>query len=124
MGNLEHRTTAVIVEELERVGLVAKVLPVGTGAYCDILPAGITLRLEGLHALLVALGTSAGWGLSMWLWLTAHEGHAPHLYFEASAVVVTLSRPRWPTSWAIACCRSSGYTEPPEVMSPGPVASS
>ena len=26
----------------------------------------------------------------MWLWLTAHEGHAPHLYFEASAVVVTL----------------------------------
>jgi Cu+-exporting ATPase len=31
-----------------------------------------------------------GLGLSMWLWLTAHEGHAPHLYFEASAVVVTL----------------------------------
>jgi Cu+-exporting ATPase len=26
----------------------------------------------------------------MWLWLTAHEGHVPHLYFEASAVVVTL----------------------------------
>ena len=40
--------------------------------------------------LLVALGTSAGWGLSTWLWLTAHPGHAPHLYFEASAVVVTL----------------------------------
>ena len=37
--------------------------------------------------LLVAIGTSAGWGLSMWLWLA--QG-AMHLYFEASAVVVTL----------------------------------
>ncbi|MBV7429759.1 heavy metal translocating P-type ATPase [Acidovorax sp. sif1233] len=46
--------------------------------------------LAGNMDLLVALGTSAGWGLSVWLWLTAHEGHAPHLYFEASAVVVTL----------------------------------
>jgi Cu+-exporting ATPase len=40
--------------------------------------------------LLVAIGTSAAYGLSLWLWLTAHEGHAPHLYFEASAVVITL----------------------------------
>ncbi len=40
--------------------------------------------------LLVAIGTSAAWGLSMWLWLTGPAGHAPHLYFEASAVVVTL----------------------------------
>ena len=40
--------------------------------------------------LLVALGTSAGWLLSMWLWLTAAPGHAPHLYFEGSAVVITL----------------------------------
>ncbi|MBP3979381.1 MAG: heavy metal translocating P-type ATPase [Gammaproteobacteria bacterium] len=46
--------------------------------------------LTGNMDLLVAIGTSAGWGLSMWLWLTAPEGHAPHLYFEASAVVVTL----------------------------------
>jgi Cu+-exporting ATPase len=37
--------------------------------------------------LLVAIGTSAGWGLSMWLWLG--QG-LEHLYFEASAVVVTL----------------------------------
>ncbi len=37
--------------------------------------------------LLVAIGTTAGWGLSVWLWLTAGGGH---LYFEASAVVVTL----------------------------------
>ncbi|MCJ0765638.1 heavy metal translocating P-type ATPase [Variovorax terrae] len=40
--------------------------------------------------LLVAIGTSAGWGLSVWLWLTAEAGSMPHLYFEASAVVVTL----------------------------------
>ncbi|WP_027994838.1 heavy metal translocating P-type ATPase [Simplicispira psychrophila] len=46
--------------------------------------------LTGNMDLLVAIGTSAGWGLSMWLWLTAAPGHTPHLYFEASAVVVTL----------------------------------
>ena len=46
--------------------------------------------LSGNMDLLVALGTSAGWGLSVWLWLTAPDGHAPHLYFEASAVVITL----------------------------------
>ncbi len=40
--------------------------------------------------LLVAVGTSAGWGLSVWLWLTAEPGRMPHLYFEASAVVITL----------------------------------
>src|SRR5690606_25337243 len=37
--------------------------------------------------LLVAIGTSAGWGLSTWLWLTQDS---PHLYFEASSVVITL----------------------------------
>ncbi|MFM7026780.1 MAG: heavy metal translocating P-type ATPase [Limnohabitans sp.] len=46
--------------------------------------------LTGNMDLLVAIGTTAGWLLSVWLWLTAHEGHAPHLYFEGSAVVVTL----------------------------------
>ena len=40
VGNAEHRTTALVVERLERAGLVAKVLPVGTGAWCDVLPAG------------------------------------------------------------------------------------
>jgi Cu+-exporting ATPase len=47
---------------------------------------------------LVALGTSAAYGLSVWLMLThapadgaaAGDGHGPHLYFEASAVVITL----------------------------------
>jgi P-type Cu+ transporter len=37
--------------------------------------------------LLVAIGTSAGWGLSTWLWLVRGE---VHLYYEASAVVITL----------------------------------
>jgi len=46
--------------------------------------------LTGNMDLLVSLGTTAGWLLSVWLWLTAHEGHAPHLYFEGSAVVITL----------------------------------
>ncbi|HET8870369.1 MAG TPA: cation transporter, partial [Aquabacterium sp.] len=52
---------------------------------------------------LVALGTSAAWGLSVWLWLrhdpavmNAHAdmsdmGHGqPQLYFESAAVVITL----------------------------------
>lgn len=40
--------------------------------------------------LLVALGTSAGYGLSLYQWAQAPAGHAPHLYFEASAVVIAL----------------------------------
>lgn len=40
--------------------------------------------------LLVSLGTTAGWLLSVWLWLTASSHHAPHLYFEGSALVITL----------------------------------
>jgi hypothetical protein len=42
---------------------------------------------SGNMDLLVAMGTSAGWGLSVWLWLARGQGH---LYFEASAVVMTL----------------------------------
>jgi Cu+-exporting ATPase len=38
--------------------------------------------------LLVSLGTSAAYGLSLWQWLMAGEDHA--LYFESSAVVITL----------------------------------
>lgn len=48
--------------------------------------------------LLVALGTSAAWGLSTWQWLqflffsehANHGGHEPHYFFESSAVVITL----------------------------------
>ena len=39
--------------------------------------------------LLVALGTSAAYGLSLYLWLfPAHSGHVAHLYFESSSVVI------------------------------------
>jgi Cu+-exporting ATPase len=60
------------------------------------------LARSGNMDLLVALGTTAGWALSMWLWLSPlwsgspeHAAHGmpamePHLYFEGSAVVVTL----------------------------------
>ncbi|WP_247039931.1 heavy metal translocating P-type ATPase [Burkholderia cepacia] len=41
--------------------------------------------------LLVALGTSAAYGLSLWMLLRG-TGHSGHLYFEASAVIVTLVR--------------------------------
>ncbi|EMT4910856.1 MULTISPECIES: heavy metal translocating P-type ATPase [Pseudomonadaceae] len=45
---------------------------------------------SGNMDLLVALGTSAGYGLSVYL-LATHAGPGvPHLYFEASAVVITL----------------------------------
>ena len=40
--------------------------------------------------LLVALGTSAGYGLSLYEWASARPGSLPHLYFEASAVVIAL----------------------------------
>ncbi|WP_414602885.1 heavy metal translocating P-type ATPase [Pseudomonas fragi] len=40
--------------------------------------------------LLVALGTSAGYGLSLYEWAIADPGTMPHLYFEASAVVIAL----------------------------------
>ncbi len=40
--------------------------------------------------LLVALGTSAAYGLSVYQLLAQRAGAGPHLYFEASAVVITL----------------------------------
>lgn len=46
--------------------------------------------MSGNMDLLVAIGTTAGWLLSVWLWWTAAPGHEPHLYFEGSAVVITL----------------------------------
>jgi len=39
--------------------------------------------------LLVALGTSAAWGLSTWNLLTAPAGAMPALYYESSAVLIT-----------------------------------
>jgi Cu+-exporting ATPase len=50
--------------------------------------------LTGNMDLLVAIGTTAGWALSTWLWLSsafsAEPGVMVHLYFEGSALVVTL----------------------------------
>ena len=45
---------------------------------------------SGNMDLLVSIGTTAGWALSVWLWLTTPAGEMVHLYFEASAVVITL----------------------------------
>lgn len=44
----------------------------------------------GNMELLVSIGTTAGWALSTWLWLRADAGEMVHLYYEGSAVVVTL----------------------------------
>jgi len=46
--------------------------------------------LSGNMDLLVSIGTTAGWALSVWLWLSAPDGAMVHLYFEGSALVVTL----------------------------------
>ena len=48
---------------------------------------------SGNMDLLVALGTSAAFGLSLWLWWRAARDGGdvmPHLYFEASSVVIAL----------------------------------
>ncbi|MEK8081207.1 heavy metal translocating P-type ATPase [Pseudomonas sp. XK-1] len=39
---------------------------------------------------LVAIGTSAAYGLSLYQWAISPSGSMPHLYFEASAVIITL----------------------------------
>lgn len=46
---------------------------------------------SGNMDLLVSIGTSAAYGLSLYLWLSFNGHHgAPHLYFESSAAVLTL----------------------------------
>ncbi|WP_291065001.1 heavy metal translocating P-type ATPase [Hydrogenophaga sp.] len=40
--------------------------------------------------LLVAIGTSAAFALSTWLWWRAEPGQMVHLYYETAAVVITL----------------------------------
>lgn len=45
---------------------------------------------SGNMDVLVALGTSAAYGLSLYEWWRAPTGSMPHLYFEAAAVVITL----------------------------------
>jgi amidohydrolase len=62
IGHEEHRTTGLIVDLLDQVGLVSKVLPIGTGAYCDVLPPGFDYAdgLLGLRAEIDALPISDG----------------------------------------------------------------
>ncbi|ATQ74900.1 copper-translocating P-type ATPase [Massilia violaceinigra] len=50
------------------------------------------LARSGNMDLLVALGTSAAYGLSLYQWLGQPQHHGAHLYFEAAAVVITLVR--------------------------------
>ncbi|MDB5745155.1 MAG: copper-transporting ATPase [Massilia sp.] len=45
---------------------------------------------SGNMDLLVAIGTSAAYGLSVYLWLSGDVHGAAHLYFESSATVITL----------------------------------
>ena len=47
---------------------------------------------SGNMELLVAIGTSAAWLLSVWQWLFSGHGEHAHLYFESSAMVITLVR--------------------------------
>lgn len=42
--------------------------------------------------LLVALGTTAAWGLSTWLWWRAAPGEMPHLYYEGAAAIIAFVR--------------------------------
>ncbi len=70
--------------------LLAGILQFGLGARFY---AGAWKSLRAGSAtmdLLVALGTSAAYGLSLYLWREAsgHGGHEPHLYFESAAVVI------------------------------------
>jgi len=45
---------------------------------------------SGNMELLVAIGTSAAWGMSTWLWWRAEPGEMVHLYYEAAAMIITL----------------------------------
>lgn len=62
VGNEEYRTTQLVVDTLAAAGLRAEVLQIGTGAVCDILPAGSDSHddLVGLRADLDALPIQDG----------------------------------------------------------------
>ena len=45
---------------------------------------------SGNMELLVAIGTTAAWGMSTWLWWRAEPGSMVPLYYEAAAVIITL----------------------------------
>ncbi|CAL8477265.1 heavy metal translocating P-type ATPase [Caballeronia sp. S22] len=70
---------------------LASVVQFGFGARFYIGGYRAVRAFAGNMDLLVALGTSAAWGLSVYQ-MFAHGGMTEHLFFEASAVVITLVR--------------------------------
>jgi Cu+-exporting ATPase len=105
----DREFAAVIVSALLTLPLVAPMLgvPLALDMWVQLALAsavqfvfGARFYVGAFHAvrakagnmdLLVALGTSAAWGLSVYQ-MFVHPGHAMHLYFEAAAVVITLVR--------------------------------
>jgi Cu+-exporting ATPase len=71
--------------------LFASVVQFGAGARFYVSAYRALRARAGNMDLLVALGTSAAYGLSVWQ-MIAHPGDTMHLYFEASAVVIVLVR--------------------------------
>lgn len=71
--------------------LLATPVQFGLGARFYVAAWHAVRARSGNMDLLVAIGTSAAYGLSLVLW-AQHAGHGmhPHLYFEASASVITL----------------------------------
>ncbi|WP_158047438.1 heavy metal translocating P-type ATPase [Skermanella pratensis] len=119
-GRSRHDLTRVLIASALSLPLVAGM--VGDLAGLDVMPPGwlqfvlatpvqfwlgwrfYVAAFKAVRAgagnmdLLVAIGTSAAWGLSTYLLLdeylaapdpAGHGGHAPHLYYEASAVLIT-----------------------------------
>ncbi|SAK77963.1 cation-transporting ATPase membrane protein [Caballeronia glebae] len=70
---------------------LASVVQFGFGARFYVGGYRAVRAFAGNMDLLVALGTSAAWGLSVYQ-MSAHGGMPEHLFFEASAVVITLVR--------------------------------
>ncbi|KIG10252.1 heavy metal translocating P-type ATPase [Caballeronia concitans] len=70
---------------------LASVVQFGFGARFYVSAYRAVRAFAGNMDLLVALGTSAAWGLSVYQ-MFAHGGAHVHLYFEAAAVVITLVR--------------------------------
>ena len=74
----------------QRAGIVGVFSDIGAHSPREGVIGAAARAREARADLLVALGTSAGYGLSVYL-LFKHADHGtPHLYFEASAVIITL----------------------------------
>ena len=110
--DLAKQRRHVIIAALLSAPMLLAMLPALLGAGHWMLPGWLQLILASIvqfvfgatfyrgawHAvrnrtanmdLLVVLGTSAGWALSTWNLLTQPAGTELHLYYEASAVIVT-----------------------------------